>query len=155
MALIRWRPRGEMDPFRNLMGIQDEMNRLFDFSLGRLPSDCMGLFEGEWAPAVDVYEDENKVVVKAELPGMTDKDIDVNILNNTLIIKGEKKKEEEKKEQSYYRLERSYGAFQRSITLPSHVAADKVKASFKNGILEIELPKKEEAKPKQIKVNVG
>jgi HSP20 family protein len=115
----------------------------------------MGLFEGEWAPAVDVYEDENKVVVKAELPGMTDKDIDVNILNNTLTIKGEKKKEEEKKEQSYYRLESSYGVFQRSITLPSHVAADKVKASFKNGILEIELPKKEEAKPKQIRVDVG
>ncbi len=137
------------------MGIQDEINRLFDFSLGRLPSERMGLFEGEWAPSVDVYEDESKVVVKAELPGMTDKDIDVNILNNTLAIKGEKKKEEEKKEQSYYRLERSYGAFQRSITLPSHVASDKVKASFKNGVLEIELPKKEEAKPKQIKVDVG
>lgn len=155
MALIRWRPRTELDPFRNLMGIQDEINRLFDFSFGRLPSDRMGLFEGEWAPAVDVYEDENKVVVKAELPGMTDKDIDANILNNTLTIKGEKKKEEEKKEQSYYRLERSYGVFQRSITLPSHVASDKVKASFKNGVLEIELPKKEEAKPKQIRVDVG
>jgi len=138
-----------------MMGIQDEINRLFDMSLGRRPFDRAGLFEGEWAPAVDVLEDENKVVVKAELPGMSDKDIDVNILNNTLTIKGEKKKEEEKKDQSYYRLERSYGAFQRSVTLPSAVAADKAKASFKNGVLEIEVPKKEEAKPKQIKVSVN
>jgi HSP20 family protein len=128
---------------------------LFDWTLGRRPLERMGLFEGEWAPSVDVYENENKVVVKAELPGMTDKDIDVNILNNTLTIKGEKKKEEEKKEQSYHRIEKSYGAFQRSITLPSSVAADKAKASFKNGVLEIEMPKKEEAKPKQVKVTVG
>ncbi|MBI4832053.1 MAG: Hsp20/alpha crystallin family protein [Candidatus Lindowbacteria bacterium] len=151
MALIRWRPRGELDPFRNL---QDEINRLFDFTVGKRPIERMGLFEGEWAPAIDVYEDANKVVVKAELPGMTDKDIDVNIMNGTLTIKGEKKKEEEKKEQSYYRLERSYGAFSRSVTLPTVVDAGKVTASFKNGVLEIELPKKEEAKPKQIKVKV-
>ncbi|MBI5116853.1 Hsp20/alpha crystallin family protein [Candidatus Poribacteria bacterium] len=151
MALIRWRPRGELDPFRDL---QEEINRLFDFSLGRRPLERMGLFEGEWAPAIDMYEDENKVVVKAELPGLTDKDIDVNIMNGTLTVKGEKKKEEEKKEHGFYRLERSYGAFSRSITLPAAVDAGKVTASFKNGILEIELPKKEEAKPKQIKVKV-
>jgi HSP20 family protein len=151
MALIRWRPRGEMDPFRDL---QEEINRLFDFTGGRGPLERIGLFEGEWAPAIDVYEDENKVVVKAELPGMTDKDIDVNIMSGTLTIKGEKKKEEEKKEQSYYRLDRSYGAFSRSITLPTAVDSGKATASFKNGILEIELPKKEEAKPKQVKVKV-
>jgi HSP20 family protein len=145
-----------MDPFRDLMGIQDEINRLFDWTLGgQRPSAGSGLLEGEWVPAIDVAENENSVVVKAELPGMTEDDIDVNILGNTLTIKGEKKKEEEKKEQNYYRLERSYGSFQRSVTLPTAVDFEKCKASFKNGVLEIEIPKKEEAKPKQIKVNVA
>jgi len=143
-----------MDPFRDLMGIQDEINRLFDWTLSRRPSEGAGLLQGEWAPAIDVAENENSVFVKAELPGMSEKDIDVNILGNTLTIKGEKKKEEEKKEHSYYRLERSYGSFQRSITLPTVVDSAKCKASFKNGVLEIEMPKKEEAKPKQIKVNI-
>ena len=155
MALIRWRPGREGGPFGELTGIQDEINRLFDATLGRRPFERMGLFEGEWAPAVDILEDENKVVVKAELPGMTEKDIDVSILGDTLTIKGEKKKEEEKNDKQYHRLERIYGAFHRTVTLPSTVVSDKTKASFKNGILEIEMPKKEEAKPKQIKVNVS
>ena len=155
MALIRWRPRGEISPFGDLLGIQDEINRLFDATVGRRPFERMGLFEGEWAPAVDVLEDENKVVVKAELPGMNEKDIEVSILGDTLTIKGEKRKEEEKKDKQYHRVERVYGAFHRSISLPASVASDKVKASFKNGILEIEMPKKEEAKPKQIKVDVN
>ncbi|UCD56292.1 MAG: Hsp20/alpha crystallin family protein [Candidatus Hydrogenedentota bacterium] len=154
MALIRWKPRAELGPFRDLMAIQDEINRLFDITMGRRPFERTGLFEGEWAPAVDVYEDEHKVVVKAELPGMTDKDIEVNILGDTLTIKGEKKKEEEKKEKSHYRLERSYGTFQRSIALPTSVKSEEAKASFRNGVLEIEMLKKEEAKPKQIKVTV-
>jgi len=148
---MRWRPISEIDPFRNLTRIQDEINRLFEFTIGR-PLGERGLFEGEWAPAVDVYEDENSVVVKAELPGLTEKDIHVNIIDGTLVIKGEKKKEEEKTEQSYYRVERSYGAFQRSIPLPTAVDSEKVKARFKQGVLEIEMPKKEEAKPKQIEI---
>jgi len=155
MALIRWKPGREVSPFGDLLGIQDEINRLFDVTLGRRPFERMGLFESEWAPAVDILEDENKIVVKAELPGMTEKDIDVSILGDTLTIKGEKKKEEEKKEKHYHRLERTYGAFHRTVTLPSSVASEKTKASFKNGILEIEMPKKEEAKPKQIKVDVS
>lgn len=155
MALIRWRPRAEMSPFGDLLGIQDEINRLFDTTLGRRPFERMGLFEGEWAPAVDVLEDENKVLVRAELPGMNEKDIEVSILGDTLTIKGEKKKEEEKKDKHYHRVERAYGAFHRSVTLPTSVAFENVKASFKSGILEIEMPKKEEAKPKQIKVDVN
>jgi HSP20 family protein len=152
MALMRWRGVPfELDPFKSLARMQDEINRLFDISIGR-PFGERGTFEGEWAPAVDVYEDANNVFVKAELPGLTDKDVDVNIVDNTLVIRGEKKKEEEKKEQNYYRIERSYGAFQRSIPLPNAVEPEKVKASFKGGVLEIEMPKKEEAKPKQIKV---
>ena len=155
MALIRWKPGRGISPFGDLLGIQDEINRLFDVTLGRHPFERIGLLEGEWAPAIDIVEDENKIVVKAELPGMTEKDIDVSILSDTLTIKGEKKKEEEKKEKHYHRLERTYGAFHRTVTLLSSVASEKAKASFKNGILEIEMPKKEEAKPKQIKVDVS
>jgi len=155
MTLMRWRPRRGLEPFRSLTGIQDEMNRLFDLTLSEWPFERQGLFAGEWAPAVDVVEHDDKVVVKAELPGVTDKDVDVSVVDQTLTIKGEKKEEEEKKEKGYHRLERSHGVFQRSITLPTSVASDKAKATFKNGILEIELPKKEEAKPKQIKVKVS
>jgi HSP20 family protein len=127
---------------------------LFDLTLSGWPHEHQGLFAGEWAPAVDVIEDDDKVVVKAELPGLTDKDVDISVVDNTLTIKGEKKQEEEKKEKGYHRLERSYGMFQRSIMLPASVTSEKAKASFKNGVLEIELPKQEEAKPKQIKVKV-
>ncbi len=150
MALMRWRGGMEVEPFRDMLRIQDEINRLFNFAMGRPLTERQ--LEGEWAPVVDVYEDQEHVFVKAELPGLTDKDIDVNIVDGTLVIRGEKKKEEEKKEQNYYRLERSYGAFQRSIPLPTAVDPGKVKASFKKGVLEIEMQKKEEAKPKQIKV---
>lgn len=155
MTLIRWRPGSQFEPFRDLLGMRDEINRLFDISLGGSPSARAGLLDGEWAPAVDVYENDDTVVVKTELPGLSEKDVELTILGDTLTIKGEKKKEEEKKEKHYHRLERSYGSFQRSIMLPSQVAHDKAKASFKNGVLEIEVPKKEEAKPKQIKVEVS
>ena len=155
MTLIRWKPRTRMDPFADMMGMKDEINRLFDITLGRSAFDHPGLFDGEWAPAVDVYENDDKVVVKTELPGMAEGDIGVEILGDTLTIKGEKKKEEEAKGRHYHRLERVYGSFHRSVTLPAVVAPDKAKASFKDGILEIEVPKKEEARPKRIKVDVG
>jgi len=155
MTLIKWRPRTQFEPFRDLMGMRDEINRLFDISLGGSLADRASLFDGDWAPAIDVYENDDKVVVKTELPGMDEKNVELSILGDTLTIKGEKKKEEEKKEKHYHRLERSYGSFQRSITLPSQVVHEKAKASFKNGVLEIEIPKKEEAKPKQIKVEVN
>jgi HSP20 family protein len=106
------------------------------------------------APVVDVYEEKDEVVVKAELPGLDKKDIEVNISDSELILKGEKKKEEKIDEENYYKCERSYGAFLRSVELPTDVQADKVKASFKNGILEIRLPKTEEAKTKEIKVKI-
>ena len=106
------------------------------------------------APVVDVFEDKNDIVVKAELPGLDKDNIEVNLTDNTLTIKGEKKKEEEVKEENYYRCERAYGSFVRSVELPKAVHADKVKASFKNGILEVRVPKTEEAKAKEIKVKV-
>ena len=106
------------------------------------------------APTVDVYEEKDDIVVKAELPGMDKDNIEVNLTDHTLTIKGEKKKEEEVKEENYYRSERSYGSFLRTLELPKDVHADKVKASFKNGILEVRIPKTEEAKAKEIKVKV-
>ena len=155
MTLIRWRPRTDLNPFRDILGMRDEINRLFDVTAGRSADARPSLFERDWAPAVDVYEDGDKVVVKTELPGMTEKEVEVSILGDTLTIKGEKKQEKETKEESYHRIERAYGSFHRAITLPSPVTSDKAKASFKNGVLEIEIPKKEVAKPKQIKVKVA
>lgn len=106
------------------------------------------------APAVDLFEDKNDIVVKAELPGMEKENVEVKLTDHMLTIKGEKKKEEEIKEENYYRSERSYGSFIRTLELPADVHADKVKASFKNGVLEVRLPKTEEAKTKEIKVKV-
>ena len=106
------------------------------------------------APAVDLYEEKDEIVVKAELPGMEKNDVEVNLSDHHLTIKGEKKKEEEVKEENYYRSERSYGSFLRSLELPANVRVDKVTANFKNGILEVRLPKTEEAKAKEIKVKV-
>jgi HSP20 family protein len=105
-------------------------------------------------PALDVFEEKDELVVKAELPGMEKDNVEVNLTDHTLTIKGEKKKEEEVKEEKYYRSERSYGSFVRTLQLPADVQADKVKASFKNGVLEVRLPKTEEAKAKEIKVKV-
>jgi len=106
------------------------------------------------APAVDVFEEKDDIVVKAELPGIEKDNIEVNLTDHHLTIKGEKKKEEEVKDERYYRSERSYGSFMRTVELPKDVHADKVKASFKNGILEVRLPKTEDAKAKEIKVRV-
>ncbi|UCD58800.1 MAG: Hsp20/alpha crystallin family protein, partial [Candidatus Hydrogenedentota bacterium] len=124
-------------------------------TLSGWPFERTGPFEWDWAPAVDVVEHDDKMVVKAELPGMTEKDVDISVEENVLTIKGEKKTEEEKKEKSYHRLERSYGMFQRSFILPTWVTPDKAKASFKDGVLEIELPKSEEVKPKQVKIKAA
>jgi HSP20 family protein len=106
------------------------------------------------APAMDVFQDKDEIVIKAELPGMEKENVEVNLIDHTLTIKGEKKKEDEVKEEHYYRSERSYGSFVRTLQLPADVQADKVKASFKNGVLEVRLPKTEEAKTKEIKVKV-
>ncbi len=146
-VLTRW------EPFREFATLQDRMNRLFreSFSEGRDES----LTTSTFAPAVDVYEDEHKVTLKVEVPGIEEKDIDVRIENNTLTVHGERKIEKEEKEENYRRVERQYGAFTRTFTLPSTVDSEKVAADYDKGVLKITLPKKAEAKPKQIKVNVG
>ena len=148
MSLIRWRPT------RDLLSIRDEVNRLFDNFFTGLPERRRGLLEGEWAPSVDIAETDNEVVVTAELPGVKQDDVDITITDDVLTLKGEKKEEKEVKEKNYHRIERSYGSFQRSVSLPAGVQADKAKATYKDGVLHITVPKAEEAKPKQIKINV-
>ncbi|MBI5166442.1 MAG: Hsp20/alpha crystallin family protein [candidate division NC10 bacterium] len=155
MVLQRWRPRfgslARWDPFTDILDIQQEMNRLFDSFFGRTSA----LSEGVWAPLVDIYETKEHVVVKAEIPGMKLDDIDITIVGDTLTLKGARKRETEVKEENYYRVERSYGAFQRAIPLPSVVDTNKVKATYKDGILEVKLSKKGEVKTKEIKIEVG
>jgi HSP20 family protein len=144
-VITRW------DPFREFSTLQDRMNRLFRESQGPEES----LTTSSFAPPVDVYEDEHNVTLKIEVPGIDEKDIDVRIENNVLTVHGERKFEKEEKEENFRRVERQYGSFTRTFTLPNTVEAEKVSANYDKGILKIALPKKAEAKPKQIKVNVG
>jgi HSP20 family protein len=147
MAITRWRP------FRDLVSIQDEMNRLFDDFFGR-PATRPEWTEGVWTPSVDVSETKDNVIINAEIPGMSKEDVKLSVQNNVLTLSGERKQEKEEKDVNYHRIERSYGSFSRSFTLPASVKPDKVKATYKDGILKITLPKSEEAKPKQIPIGV-
>src|SRR6202042_3323949 len=147
-VLTRW------EPFREFSTLQDRMNRLFRESYHEGGRD-ESLTASSFAPAVDVYEDEHNVTLKIEVPGIDEKDIDVRIENNTLTVHGERKIEKEEKEENFRRVERQYGSFTRSFTLPSSVDTGQVNARYDNGVLKITLAKKADAKPKQIKVNVG
>jgi HSP20 family protein len=149
MAVVRW------EPFRDLLSLQDRMNRMFDESYrGRSASDDWAL-GGTWAPAVDIYEHEGNIVLTAELPGVDPKDVDVRVENNVLTLRGERKWSDDVQRESYHRVERAYGSFTRSFTLPNVVDTEKIKADFKEGMLKLVLPKREEAKPKQISINVA
>jgi HSP20 family protein len=146
MAVINW------DPFRDLNMLQDRMNRLFE-DTGR------GIRRSEepasttiWSPAVDIYETDGEIVVQAELPGMDRKDISLHLENNVLTIRGDRQFKKETKEDNYHRIERSYGAFSRSFSIPTTVDEDKIRADYKDGVLKVALPKKEQAKPKQIQI---
>ena len=146
--LTRW------DPFREFVTLQDRMNRLFRDSFGPEGRE-EALTTTTFAPPVDVYEDEHNVTLKIEVPGIDEKDIDVRIENHTLTVHGERKFEKEEKEENYRRVERQYGSFTRTFTLPNTVDHEKVQADYDKGVLKITLAKKAEAKPKQIKVNIG
>ena len=145
-VLTRW------DPFREFSTLQDRMNRMFRDSYGERDE---ALTTSTFAPPVDVYEDEHNVTLKIEVPGIDEKDLDVRVENNTLTVHGERKFEKEEKEENFRRVERQYGSFTRSFTLPNTVDTDRVQANYEKGILKIQLAKKAEAKPKQIKVNVS
>lgn len=148
MAIIRW------TPFQDLAAVQDRMNRLFNEFHNRHDDDVMT--RGAWVPPVDIFENGNKeLVIKAELPAMTREEIDVTVENQTLTIRGEKKFNQAIKDEQYHRVERTYGSFSRSFSLPSTVDVTKVSADYKDGVLTVTLPLREEAKPKQIKVEVA
>jgi HSP20 family protein len=146
-------PIVKLDPFRELAAMQDRMARLFGDAY--LRDEDTG-FRGQWTPVVDIYEtDHHDLVLKAELPGLSREDIEVTVENSTLVLKGTKKFETDVKEENYRRIERSYGAFHRSFTLPNTVDASKVSADFKNGVLTVKLPFREEAKPRTVTVEVA
>jgi HSP20 family protein len=145
MAITRF------DPFRDVVTLQSRLNSLFrDFNDGDSP-----LTTASFVPAVDIYEDPQKVVLKLEVPGIEEKDLDIRVENHTLTVKGERKFEKEEKEENFHRIERRYGSFYRAFTLPSTVDTENVGATYNAGVLRLELNKKAEAQPKQIKVNVG
>jgi HSP20 family protein len=145
MALIPWRPWRDLDVLRR------EMDSLWDRFTGERPVEWL---KGEWVPSLDVSETKDKVVVKAEVPGIDPKAIDISLSSDILTLKGEKKKEREEKDENYHLIERSYGSFSRSVRLPAEVQEDKVKASYKDGVLTITLPKTEKAKERAIKIEV-
>ena len=150
-------PIVRFEPFRDLVSLQGRMNRLFDESFRGLEghSQHEDWAQGAFTPAVDIYEHDGTIVMKAELPGVDAKDVDIRVENNVLTLRGERKFENEVKKESYQRVERSYGSFSRSFTLPNAVDTENIKADYKDGVLRLSLPKKEEAKPKQITISVG
>jgi HSP20 family protein len=148
MAITRW------DPLRDVLALQNRMNSLFqEFERGRGESGA--LTTAAFVPAVDIYEDEHKIVLKLEVPGLAEKDLDIQLENQVLTVKGERRFDKEEKEENFHRIERRYGSFYRSFTIPNTVNPETVKAGYDAGVLRIELEKRAEAKPKQIKVEVG
>lgn len=145
-TLTRW------EPFRGIVNLQEQVNRLFEDIAFRGSEDSTLT---TWSPAVDIYETEHELVVKADLPDVDEKDLDVRIENNILTIRGERKFEKTVNEDNYLRIERAYGSFSRSFTLANTVNTDAIKAEYRDGVLTLTIPKKEEAKPKQVKVMVA
>lgn len=145
-SVIRW------DPFRNLSGLQEQVNRLFESNF-RVQADESALTT--WAPSVDIYETENELVLKADLPEVAEKDIDIHVENNMLTVRGERKFEQKVKEENYLRVERAYGSFSRSFSLPNTVDTEAIKAEYKSGVLTVLMPKRAESKPKQVKITTS
>ena len=148
MAITRW------DPFRDVLALQNRMNSLFQ-EYNRAQGEGDALTTAAFVPPVDIYEDEHKIVLKLEVPGMNESDLDIQLENNVLTVRGERKFEKEEKEENFHRIERRYGSFYRAFTIPNTVNQDSVKADYDAGVLRIQLEKRAEAKPKQIKVQVG
>ena len=149
MSIIRW------EPFRDLVSTQDRFNQLFNETFACAFGDQPEGTPHAWVPPVDIYETADSVVLKAELPGINPDDVEIRIEGNTLHLKGERKFEKEVKEEKFHRVERSQGTFTRGFSLPNTVDANKVKAEYENGILTLTMPRREEAKPRTIKVNVS
>ena len=147
MNLVRW------NPWREMATLQNRVNHLFNEPFFRSGTEDEELHMGAWLPAVDMFDDDDRIVIKAELPGMDKKDISVDVENRVLTLSGERNYDSEVKEENYYRRERAYGRFKRAFNLPADVDSDQIKADFKDGVLRVEIPKPEEQKPKQITVH--
>ena len=145
MSIVRY------DPFRDLRTLQEEVNRLFTGNVARAFDD-EGIARGSWSPNVDIYENKDQIVLEAELPGMKQEDFDLSIENNVITLRGERRFEKSDDSDNYHRVERSYGAFTRSFTLPHTVSGDEVQAEYNNGVLRVTLPKREEAKSRRIEI---
>ena len=145
MAIIRW------DPFKDMVTLREKMNRMFeDVFSGR--AEDRELQAGTWAPSVDIFETENELILTAEIPGIDEKDVEIKVEDNTLSIRGERKFEKETKEENYHRIERSYGSFYRAFTLPNSVDPERIQAEQENGVLKICMPKRQELKPRKVKI---
>ncbi len=145
MAIIRW------DPFRDMVTLREKMNRLFEDTVTARGED-KEMITSSWSPAVDIYETENELVLSAEVPGIDEKDIEIKIDDGTLSIRGERKFEKETKEENYHRIERAYGSFFRSFSLPNTIDQEGIRAEHEGGVLKIHMPKKAESKPKTVKI---
>lgn len=154
MALIKWRKDSNRELFRNLLDIQKDMDGLFNLSLFGDVARDVGIFKNAFVPALDVYEDKENFVVTADLPGLRQDEIEAQVIDDILTIKAKRQQETEKKQKNYYRLERTQGSFSRSIALPKYVDVSKAKATYKDGVLELVVPKSEEARKKQIKIGM-
>ena len=154
MALLKWYPMGKSvdrwDPFRDVSEMQNEMNRLFEGYFGRLAQPAVT--ERLWAPAVDMHETKDELVLAVELPGLSEKDIRLTVDGDVLTVRGERARAEEATEDGFYRSERWFGKFERSLSLPMPVQADKITATYRDGVLTVKLPKVEAVKPKEIKI---
>ncbi|HEY3990850.1 MAG TPA: Hsp20/alpha crystallin family protein [Acidobacteriaceae bacterium] len=148
MAIVRW------DPFREVVSLQSRLNSLFQ-DYGRGQSDDEVLSAASFAPPVDIYEDDQKLVLKLEVPGVNQEDMDIQVEGRTLTVRGERKFDREEKQENFHRVEHRYGTFARSFTLPNSVDAENVKATYDAGVLQLEFPKRAEAKPRQIKIAPG
>jgi HSP20 family protein len=149
MAIVRW------EPLRELSSLQNEMNRLFNTAFDTPTTPGNGATMRRWVPAMDLVETADDFVLRADLPGLTQDDVKIELEDSTLTVSGERKSERTDKHEGYYRVERAFGSFSRSLTLPKGVDADAVKANFDNGVLEIHIPKPEERKPRRIAIAVG
>jgi HSP20 family protein len=145
MSIVRY------DPFRDLRSLQEEVNRLFSSNMGRFYGD-EGIARGAWNPSVDIYENKDQIILEAELPGMNREDFDLSIENNVLTLRGERRFEKKDDNDNYHRVERSYGSFTRSFTLPQTVSSEGAQAEYKNGVLRVSLPKREEVKARKIQI---
>lgn len=157
LAIERWRPFGSVDrwdPFGGVSDIQGEVNRLFDSFFGRPTAVATGSGVRVWAPVLDMHETKDDLILNFELPGISEKDVSLSITGDLLTLKGERAFNRDVKEDSYHHVERAYGKFERSVPLPMPVQPEKVKATYRDGMLEVRLPKADEVKPKEIKIDI-